>query len=201
MTRGEVDAHRCPGTVPSMLRTVRRLPAVVLLSLVVGVAVTACGTTSAVPSTTLAPLPAGPTPSKIATQVCAPEAQRDIANSLGERASVSTPTWDVATHVYSCTYSYPSGSFTISVTELSSWAQTIAYFNGLKVKYGVAQRVPNLGQAAFQAPNGLMFVRKDWKILTVDPSGLPAMFGKPPTSASAVAVTVAIVILGCWDGD
>jgi len=46
-----------------------------------------------------------------------------------------------------------------------------------------------------------MVVRKDWKVLVVADTGLPAQFGIPPTSAGAVAVTVADVILGCWAGD
>ena len=46
-----------------------------------------------------------------------------------------------------------------------------------------------------------MVVRKDWKVLLVDDTGLPAQFGDPPTSAGDVAVTVADVILGCWAGD
>jgi hypothetical protein len=44
-------------------------------------------------------------------------------------------------------------------------------------------------------------VRKDWKVLVVDSSGLPAQFGVPPTSSGDVAVTVGDVILGCWAGD
>jgi hypothetical protein len=44
-------------------------------------------------------------------------------------------------------------------------------------------------------------VRKDWKVLLVDSSGLPAQFGVPSTSSGDVAVTVADVILGCWAGD
>ncbi len=31
-------------------------------------------------------------------------------------------------HLYSCRYGYPAGSFALSVKELSSWAQTYAYF-------------------------------------------------------------------------
>ena len=46
-----------------------------------------------------------------------------------------------------------------------------------------------------------MVVRKDWKVLLVDNTGLPPQFGVPPTSSTAVAVTVADVILGCWAGD
>jgi len=35
----------------------------------------------------------------------------------------------------------------------------------------------------------------------VNPTGLPARFGVPPTSSASVAVTVADLILGCWAGD
>jgi hypothetical protein len=46
-----------------------------------------------------------------------------------------------------------------------------------------------------------MVVRKDWKVLLVDTAGLSAQFGQPLTSSGEVAVTVADVILGCWNGD
>jgi len=42
---------------------------------------------------------------------------------------------------------------------------------------------------------------KDWKVLLVDISALPAQFGKPSTPSGNVAVTVAGVILRCRSGD
>ena len=39
----------------------------------------------------------------------------------------------------------------------------------------------SLGQGAFQTTNGSVVVRKDWKVLLVDDTGLPAQFGTPPT--------------------
>jgi hypothetical protein len=145
------------------------------------------------------PLPAGRTPSEISKMVCAREAQKDITEVLGVHASVSKPTW--AGHTYSCRYVYPDGDFVLTVKELSSWPQTFSYYSGLARKQGRTKTVPNLGQGAFQTDNGAMVVRKDWKILTVDISGLPAQFGKPPTSRRDVAVTVADLILACWAGD
>jgi len=145
------------------------------------------------------PLPAGSKPSEIARMVCAREAQRDIAETLGVRASVSTPTW--VGHAYSCRYRYPSGAFVLTVKELSSWPQTLAYFTAIGRQQGRTATVANLGQGAFQTDNGSTIVRKDWKILTVDISGLPAQFGKPPTSRGDVAVTIADLILACWAGD
>ena len=131
--------------------------------------------------------------------VCAREAQKEIAETLGVHASVSTPTW--ADHAYSCRYVYPDGGFVLTVKELSSWPQTFAYYATLARKQGRSATVRNLGQGAFQTDNGSTVVRKDWKILTVDISGLPGQFGKPATSRGDVAVTVADLILACWAGD
>ena len=126
-----------------------------------------------------------------------------MASALGETAQVATPTW--TDHRYACTYAYPNsspaGSFGISVKELSSWAETYAYYDQLQAELGNSRTLESLGQAAFQTTDGSVVVRKDWKVLVVDNSGLPAQFGVPPTSAAAVAVTVADVILGCWAGD
>ncbi len=159
----------------------------------------ACGGGAFTTSTTEAPLPAGPTPSKIAKMICANEAIQQIDSALGENATVSTPTW--VDHLYSCQYGYPTGSMVLSVKELSSWSQTKAYFAMLEVQMGKSRDLLGLGQAAFQATDGSVVVRKDWKILVVDSTGLPPQFGQPPTSSGDVAVTVGDVILGCWEGD
>ena len=112
---------------------------------------------------------------------------------------MSEPTWQ--DHLYSCRYAYPTGSFVLSVKELSSWAGTDAYFRMLGTELGNTRTLQGLGQGAFQTTDGSVVVRKDWKVLLVDSSGLPAQFGIPATSSGDVAVTVADVILGCWAGD
>ena len=151
-------------------------------------------------TTTEPPQPAGRFPSTISKMVCRPEAQREIAEVLGEKAEqVSTPTW--VDHLYSCRYEYTGGVMTLSVKELSSWAQTLAYFHGLGSQFGSPRSLANLGQGAFSENDGSVVVRKDWKVLTVDITALPPQFGVPPTSSGDVAVTVADVILGCWAGD
>jgi hypothetical protein len=132
--------------------------------------------------------------------VCAHEAQKEIDSALGERATVSHPTW--VDHLYRCRYGYPSGSsMELSVKELSSWAETKQYFNGLAATLGRSRQLQGLGQGAFQTTDGSVVVRKDWKVLLVDSTGLSAQFGVPPTSSGDVAVTVADLILGCWAGD
>jgi hypothetical protein len=161
----------------------------------------ACGSagSTAKASSGTSPLPAGPTPSPISKLVCQNQAKQDIASALGETASVSTPTW--SDHLYGCDYRYPTGSIKLSIKELSSWAQTYAYFDGLAAKLGKTRNLQALGQGAFQTTDGSVVVRKDWKVLLVDTSGLPAQFGVPPTSSGDVAVTVGDIILGCWSGD
>ncbi len=157
------------------------------------------GTSMATTRATERPLPAGPRPSPIALMVCRPKAQSEISKVLGVTALVSDRTW--VSHKYSCRYSYPNGSFELSVKELSSWPQTLAYFHGLGAQMGDSQTLGNLGQGAFRTSGGDVVVRKDWKVLVVDISGLPSQFGVPPTSATDVAYTLADLILGCWDGD
>jgi hypothetical protein len=171
-----------------------------------GLAAAGCsggGTAAVAPTTSLAPKAAGAVPSAISVQVCSSEAQKDMASALGERATVSSPTW--IDHRYACTYAYPgahpTGSFEVSVKELSSWDETTAYYDALAARLGKARDLASLGQGAFQTTDGSVVVRKDWKVLLVDDTGLPPKFGVPPTDAGDVAVTVADVILGCWAGD
>jgi hypothetical protein len=170
------------------------LTPMILLVLVLGVS----GTVPASATAPQRPLPAGRNPSPIATMVCRPKAQREINEVLGVKATVSEPTW--VDHKYSCRYGYPNGSFTLSVKELSSWSQTFTYFRSLRTT-GKTQTLRNLGQGAFRTSAGDVVVRKDWKVLLVNISGLPTQFGRPPTGATDVAYTVADLILGCWDGD
>jgi hypothetical protein len=184
----------------------RRLPVVVGIVALAGFFAAGCGSSASTAGSganakTLAvPLPAGKSPSLIAEMVCRPKAQSEIAAALGvASARVSPPTW--VDHLYSCGYEYADGVMTLSVKELSSWAQTLAYFRGLERQFGKVRSLANLGQGAFIENDGSVVVRKDWKVLIVDITGLPDQFGVPPTSSGEVAVTVADVILGCWDGD
>jgi hypothetical protein len=59
--------------------------------------------------------------------ICKVKAQTEIDEALGQSTtSVTTPTW--VGHLYSCNYQYPEGTITLSVKELSSQAETTAYF-------------------------------------------------------------------------
>ena len=124
------------------------------------------------------PLPAGRSPSPIATMICKPKARGEIASALGEFATVSRPTW--FDHLYSCRYRYPTGSMVLSVKELSSWAQTKSYFRTLAKQMGISQSINGLGQAAIETSDGSMIVRKDWKVLLVNSAGLPLSLASHP---------------------
>ena len=52
-------------------------------------------------------------------------------------------------------------------------------FDALKKQLGFKQDT-ELGEGAFISPNGDVVTRKDYKVLAVDPSKLPAQFGQPP---------------------
>ncbi len=182
-------------------RKVRRfLPFLVVATAALGA--TACGsppTATPVRTGTTVPLPAGRLPSEIAKMVCQKKAQGELAEVLGVKAVVQTPTW--TDHLYSCRYQYPTGSMVLSIKELSSWAQTKGYYAMLGRQLGDTGPLGNLGQGAFTTSDGSVVVRKDWKVLLVDISGLPAQFGVPPTSKADIADSVSDVILGCWAGD
>jgi hypothetical protein len=142
--------------------------------------------------------PAGPNPSISAKMVCEPEAQSEIAGAIAVKAErVTQPTW--VDHLYSCTYVYPNGKIVLSVKELSSAAETTAYFNGLATTYGKRQPLNGLAQGAFIATNDDVVVRKDYKVLLVDVQGIPKSFAATTTRVEA-AESIAATIMSCWSG-
>ena len=165
-----------------------------VLAVVLGIA--GCGSVN---TSAESPRPAGKSPSAISRMVCAEEAAGDIAQVVAAKAAVTAPTW--ADHLYSCGYRYSEGTMVLSVKELSSWTQTYAYFDELAGTLHKTAPVKGLGQGAFVVGDGSVVVRKDWKILLVDISGLHGMVGSPPNSRGTVALDAAAVILGCWSGD
>jgi hypothetical protein len=143
--------------------------------------------------------PAGPNPSESAEMVCAPEAQQDLASALGvATTAVSEPTW--ADHVYSCRYMYPNGTMALAVKELSSQAETTAYFKSLRAQLGESESLSGVAQGAFVTSDGSLVLRKDYKVLLVDTSSIPEPFGSGFKTRDQVAVGVGITVLGCWTG-
>ena len=144
--------------------------------------------------------PARATPSASAKMICAPKTQTEIAGVLGVHTTQPVvPTW--TDHPYSCRYTYHSAFMVLSVKELSNQAQTDAYFTSIAHRLGQSQRPSPIARGAFfTTKNRSAVVRKDYKVLLVDITGLPAQFGSPPYTRADVAVKVAATIMGCWTG-
>ena len=143
--------------------------------------------------------PAGANPSKSAQMVCASATAKEIASALGVTTiNPLAPTW--VNHVYQCQYAYPDGVIAVSVKELSNPADTTTYFKSLRTQLGQRERLKGVAQGAFVTNDGSFVLRKDYKVLVVDTSGLPSQFGSPPQAKKDVAIGVALTVLGCWTG-
>jgi hypothetical protein len=152
-------------------------------------------------ATVQAAQPARATPSASAKMICAPKTQTELASALGVHTTRPVvPTW--ANHLYSCRYTYHNAVMVLSVKELSSQAQTNAYFTSLAHRLGQSQRPSLIYRGAFfPTKNRSAVVRKDYKVLLVDITGLPAHFGAPPENRADIAIKVAATIMDCWTGD
>lgn len=178
------------------------------LGLLLGLGVLAACGTSPEPAASSAPslAAAGGTragvpkePSESARMICAKDEQDEIAHPVGlPRNGRPVASWVVP--VYTCTYPFKGGRLVLSVRELTTPADTVAYFNGTRTAAGASVDVPGLGDAAFETGDGSVWVRKDAKVLHVDVTGLPQGIGQPPISRATVAEGVASVIMGCWTG-
>jgi hypothetical protein len=193
-------SERRPGR--SFLRPARAASGLCIIVLLSGLA--ACGGASKSSPPRAAPAAlevAGPNPSVSAKMICADEAKNDIATrSVGfDTVQPLEPKW--ANHLYSCEYVYNArATMALAVKEMSSASETTSYFDALAKKLGRGADLPELGEGAFQTRNGSAVVRKDYRVLLVDVSGLPARFGKPLAARSDIAAGVAGVIMGCWIG-
>ncbi len=141
-----------------------------------------------------------PQPSASARMVCATEGRTEIAQAVGR--DVARPLvgrWRDG--VYSCDYVYADGKrIALSVKQLSSSADTTAYFDMLGTRMGRMHALQGLGQGAYQTTNGSTVVRKDNLVLLVDVTHLPATFGTPSSPKADVSLSVAATIMGCWTG-
>jgi hypothetical protein len=143
--------------------------------------------------------PASAEPSVSAKMICEAEVIDDLAGLFGLKPIAPvTPTWN--DHVYACTYEYRGGNLTLSVKELVDRPATDEYFGSLAEQLGKSDDINGLGEGAFTTKDDSVVVRKDFKVLLVDISELPAEFGNPPDSSDNIALNVASVIMGCWTG-
>jgi len=185
------------------VRVVRRI-SIAGCAFVAALALAACGSSGSgvgSPTSTSNPFEnaswdkATPNPSTSAKMVCSKEAREDIAATLGiEAKKVTKPRWVRKDHLYSCAYVYPRGKIVLSVKELSSGTETTNYFNSIKHKYGATQDLKGMGQGAWVLKNSDVVVRKDYKVLLVDVTGIPERL-VPAMRRSDVAVSSGAVTM------
>jgi hypothetical protein len=68
------------------------------------------------------------------------------------------------------------------------------------MQLGEREALSGVAQGAFVTKNDAFVARKDFKVLVVDASRMPAEFGSPPASRSNIAVSAGLTLLGCWTG-
>lgn len=173
-----------------------------LLAFVAVTALAACGQSQAATTPTKSGEPVAHsvnTPSESTRMICAPEAQKELAATLGVKTvTPPTPTW--LAHTYTCQYAYTDGHFTLSAKQLSNATQTRAYFTSLGDRLTRRMTLTGLGQGAFTTADGSVIVQKDHKVLLVDVHGLPTRFGVPSDTRANAAISIAATIMGCWTG-
>lgn len=191
-------------------RSVRALLTVALTVLVAGCAQPADSTFPGPGSTQAGsgavPIAAGPTsaqadtPSEQAQIVCRQEAQGDIGELIGVEATQVGPL-QYADHVSTCRYAYPDGAFTLSVQDLPNDITTTDAYDALATKLGRVDVIDLPNADAFSTTDGSVVLRKDTKVMLVDVTRLPAMFGNPPIPRADAARLIMKAVLGCWTGD
>lgn len=139
-------------------------------------------------------------PSGPARMICSHEVQADIATILAVKA-LPAPRARWADPVYTCTYTLPAGTLTLSVTDSPDVAGTRTVVAATRKRLGVAKPVAGLTDVAFATSGGAVTLVKDAHTLLVDATRLPAHFGRQGQQRSAFAYEVASAILGCWTGD
>src|SRR3954451_10871747 len=138
-------------------------------------------------------------PSGPAKMVCAKEAQEELQAALGVRPTAPVRgVWDAPE--YSCRYRYGTGSFEVSVRDFPSTKAMTSYFNRYVARHTRVSS-PNIGaDQAAQVKNGSVVARRKLHVLVVDATDLPATFGSPPQSRAKTALTIGVVLMGCWTG-
>ena len=138
-------------------------------------------------------------PTAAALMVC----DADIRGKVRQALALSTPPATSDSFLagrYACTYRLPFGPLVLAVQQSDSATAAGQFFAGQQVALH-GDPLAGLGSGAFGTPDGVVVVRKDSDVLTVDASGLPAVFGSQHQRRTDLAYEIASDVLGCWTGD
>jgi hypothetical protein len=136
-------------------------------------------------------------PSPAEKMICAAETHTTIRKVLG---LTSTPSSSASwrDHLYTCTYPLPMGTLIVSVKQSANPTAAKTYFRSHRTTLGVTEALDGLGQGSYGAKTGTVVLIKDNDTLTIDATGLPAVFGKQHSKRFDFAYELASDILGCW---
>jgi hypothetical protein len=138
-------------------------------------------------------------PSAAARMICQAETRNTITKALAlEVAPASRSRWADAT--YTCTYRLAQGPFVLSVKEATSPAAAARYLQTRRGRVHHAARLDGLTPNAYGTPNGIVMLRKDNDVLTVDAGKLRRIVGNQHARRADFAYQIATDILGCWTG-
>jgi hypothetical protein len=143
---------------------------------------------------------AGPKPSAAAAMICSTEIRHDLAEALAI-TSVPAASRTYGNSLLTCTYPLSGGHLVLSVKDLPGSSATNAYFTARRRSLPQAHMIEGLTPGAVTDGAGIVLLRKDDHVLTVDSSAMPAVFGTQHNKRADFAFEVASVILGCWTGD
>jgi hypothetical protein len=138
-------------------------------------------------------------PSATALMVCGADIRAKVQQVLG-LAEPPVATDSFVDGRYSCSYRLRPGPLVLSVQQSPSTAAARGYFAGERVRLR-GNGLPGLGEAAFGTGAGTVMVVKDHETLTVDATGMPAVFGNQQQKRTDLAYEIASDVLGCWTGD
>jgi hypothetical protein len=189
---------------PSMNMGSHLRPAVAVIVAALATAAAGCGQPSAPPVTpaqsqaAATALPDAPSPQ--AEMVCQPEAQQDIQDLIGVVPTKVGPI-QYANHTTTCRYDYADGAFTLVVEDLPNDITTTKTYDALAGKLGKVQTIDLPDAQAFSTNDGSVVMRRDFKVMLVDVTQLPATFGNPPSPRADAARLIMKAVLNCWVGD
>lgn len=142
----------------------------------------------------------GQAPSAAATMICSAEFRHDLAEALAGTA-VPAGTRTFHDSLLSCDYALFGGHLEVSVKDLADPAATDAYFATRRRSLTNAHLLDGLTPGAVGNGGGIVVLRKDNHVLTVDTSAMPTVFGSQRNKRAEFAYEVAAVVLGCWTGN
>lgn len=147
------------------------------------------------PQPTAMPVPDAPSPK--AELVCQPEAQQEIQDLIGVAPTKVGPI-QYANRTSTCRYDYANGSFSLVVQDLGNDLVTTETYEGLAKKLGKVDAITLPDADAFSTKDGSVVLRRDFTVMLVDVTQLPATFGNPPSSRADAARLIMKAVLNCW---